>query len=357
MSKKKNTRSRHARMIGRSLVWLVVLALVLPLIPYALAYKDTVPGAVPNPGTTLWEDVRQRNAPVSGQTQVGGVDAGILINPYGETWRVFRMQYLVPGGAILAGVVLALISLVFLVRGSMRIPGGESGEKLLRFTAYERIVHWFVVALFWLLGLTGLILLYGRFVLIPLLGPEGFSVTASASKEAHNLFGPLFLVAILMLLAVFIKDNLYARGDLKWLLKGGGMFGGHASAGRFNAGVKIWFWLAVLGGIVLSVTGLILEFAILGQPRVVMGGSHALHGIAALVLIVVSFGHTYLATIGMEGSLNSMTNGYVDANWAKAHHDRWYQEMTAGEGSDSPAEERGAGDAPADGLARPVPDN
>jgi formate dehydrogenase subunit gamma len=356
MASNKSSRIRHHRMVVYSLLSLLVMTLVLPLIPYAVAELDPFAGKITNPGTELWREVRQRDGKVSGSTQVRGVDAGVLINFYGEEWRQFRMQKLVPYGAALMGTVLAVILLFYLVRGPLRIQGGASGRKIQRFSVFERTIHWFTAGVFWLLALTGLILLYGRYVLIPLLGPEGFGLTASACKEAHNLFGPLFLVAILVLFAVFVKDNFYARGDMKWLLKGGGLLGGgHVSAGRFNAGEKIWFWIAMLGGIVLSVSGLILDFAVFGQGRELMGLSHVLHGIAALVVITVSFGHIYLGTAGVEGTISSMANGYVDEAWAKSHHDRWYDEVKAAEG-DADEETTAAGGSAAGGVASPLRD-
>jgi formate dehydrogenase subunit gamma len=356
MGSSASSRNRHHRIVVYSLLSLLVMTLVLPLIPYAVAEIDPFAGGIANPGTELWRDVRQRERSVTGSTQVRGVDAGVLINYYGEPWRQFRMQQLVPYGAALMGGVLAVILLFYLVRGRVRIQDGPTGRMIQRFGVFERTVHWFTVGVFWLLALTGLILLYGRFVLIPLLGPEGFGLTASACKEAHNLFGPMFLVAILMLFVVFVKDNLYARGDIKWLLKGGGMLGGgHVSAGRFNAGEKIWFWIAVLTGIVLSVSGLILDFAVFGQGREVMGVSHVLHGIAALIVISVSFGHIYLGTAGVEGTINSMTSGYVDEAWAKSHHDRWYAEVMAAGGEPEDGEPAGGG-SPASGVASPARD-
>ena len=328
------SRIRHHRMVVFSLLSLLVLTLVLPLIPYAVAERGDLAGKVVNPGAELWREVRQRDRSVAGTTQVQGVDTGILINVYGEDWRRFRMQQLIPWGAALMGTVLSIILLFYLVRGPLRMQGGPTGKKIRRFTVFERTAHWFTVSLFWLLALTGLIMLYGRLVLIPLLGPDGFGLTASACKEAHNLFGPLFLVAILMLFFTFVKDNIYARGDMTWLLKGGGMLGGgHVSAGRFNAGEKIWFWIATLGGMVLCVTGLILDFAVFGQGREIMALSHVLHGIVALLVITVSFGHIYLGTAGVEGTLGSMTTGDVDEAWAKSHHDRWYAEVKAAEES------------------------
>ena len=343
MSDKKQSRIRRHRMVAYSLLSLLVLTLVLPLIPYAVASKDETAGKVFDPGAELWRDVRQRDRVLVGTTQMKGVDAGVLINEYGEQWRQFRMQQLVPYGAALMGIVLSVILLFYLLRGPLRIQGEATGKKIMRFTVFERTTHWFTVAIFWLLALTGLILLYGRMVLIPLLGPEGFGITASACKEAHNLFGPTFLVAIIMLFITFAKDNIYARGDMLWLLKGGGMLGGgHVSAGRFNAGEKIWFWIAVLGGIVLCATGLILDFSIFGQSRQIMGLSHVLHGIVALVVISVSFGHIYLGTAGVEGTLGSMTTGYVDEAWAKSHHDRWYAEVKdTAVGSERAVEETG----------------
>ena len=354
MATHKQSSNSHRRIIVWSLLSLVALTLLLPLIPYAVAYVDPAAGGVQNPGTDLWRAVREADV---GTTQVQGVDSGVLINANGERWRYFRMQQLIPFGAVLMGSVLALIVLFYLVRGPLRIEGGPSGKNIRRFSVFERVTHWFTVILFLLLALTGLILLYGRFVLIPVLGADGFGLTASACKEAHNLFGPMFLVAMLMMFVTFVKDNIYARGDMTWLLKGGGMLGGgHVSAGRFNAGEKIWFWIAILGGLVLSVSGLVLDLAVFGQGREVMGISHVLHGIAALVVISVSFGHTYLATVGVEGAFGSMTNGYVDEAWAKSHHDRWYAEVKAAEGGEDEAEEVGGGSA-VTGVASPVPND
>jgi len=351
MAAQTRTANRHHRIIIWSLLLLVAATLLLPLIPYAMDYVDPS-GTVPNPGADLWRDVRNGNI---GTSQVQGVDAGVLINDNGERWRHFRMNQLIPVGAMFMGSVLALIVLFYLVRGPLRIQGGATGKMIRRFSVFERTTHWFTVGLFWLLALTGLILLYGRFVLIPVLGPEGFGLTASACKEAHNLFGPMFLVALLMMFFTFVKDNIYARGDMTWLLKGGGMLGGdHVSAGRFNAGEKIWFWIAMIGGAVLIGSGFVLDFAVFGQGREVMAISHVLHGIAALIVITVSFGHIYLGTAGVEGTIGSMVNGEVDEAWAKSHHDRWYAEVKAAEGGGE--NEESAGGTAATGVASPARD-
>ena len=327
--------SGRVRKIVLFCVFSLLVVVTVPLIPYAIdayavagkqASVEKV-AALENPAINLWNDVRQRNERTQGLTQVQGVDSGVLINKAGEDWRRFRVEQLVPYGAWFMGGILGAIVLYYLLKGTQMMPGGPTGVRIPRTTLNQRTAHWFTAGVFWLLAVTGLILLYGRFVLIPILGSEGFAVTASACKEMHNLFGPLFILAVVAMFVLFIKGNMYNLGDLKWFAKGGGMFGGHVSAGRFNAGEKTWFWLVIMFGSALCVSGLLLVLAGLGFDRELMSLAHMFHGISAVLLIAVSFGHIYLGTVGVEGTLDSMTTGSVDAAWAKAHHDQWYAEM------------------------------
>jgi len=361
MAIKKNTKSARMRKAFFYSMLSLLFVVAVPLIPYAFEaqavdVKQNEAGkvvALQSPAINLWNNVRQRDGEIQGSSQVKSVDSGILINKTGEDWRRFRIEKLVPYGAYLMGGVLGAIVLFYLIRGKTLMPGGRTGNRIPRFTLNQRTVHWFTAGIFWLLGITGLILLYGRFVLIPLLGAEGFSVTAAACKEMHNLFGPLFLLAVVAMFVLYVKDNFFNLADLKWFAKGGGMFGGHVSAGRFNAGEKTWFWLVMIFGVSLSVSGLILDFAMFGQGREVMALSHVFHGISALVLISISFGHIYLGTLGVEGTLDSMTTGSVDAAWAKAHHDHWYEEMTGDSEVIESADTNTRSDTGTSGIASP----
>jgi formate dehydrogenase subunit gamma len=316
---------RYRRALRWSLV-LLALVLIVPLIPYGLVAAQS---SLANPGVDLWNEVRQRNQPDNTRSQLGGPEGAVLINTSGEEWRKFRSEMLVPvGGYVLLGT-LAAIALFFAVRGRIRIEGGRSGKLVPRFSSNQRVVHWFAASLFVILGLTGLVLLYGRYVLIPLFGPEGFSVTASACKEIHNLFGPIFPFAVLAMAVLFGRGNVPRWIDVKWFLKAGGLFGGHmADSGYYNGGQKTWFWMVALFGLAISVSGLVLDFPIFGQDRGLMAGAHVVHGVVAVLFIAASFGHMYIGSIvGMEGAFESMKNGYVDTNWAKEHHNLWYEEM------------------------------
>ncbi len=313
------------RGVRRAGALLLVLSLILPLVPYGLAATGI---QLAHPGAELWRAVRQGAQPQNATTQAQEIDGSVLINTWGEAWRVFRASQLVPiGGWVLLGT-LGLIGAFYLIRGRIEIEGGRSGKRVPRFSVNQRVVHWFAAGLFILLGVTGLVLLYGRYVLIPLLGPDGFSATAAACKEAHNLFGPIFPFALVALVTLFGRGNRFRWLDFKWFLKAGGLFGHHiADSGYYNGGQKTWFWMTVLFGIGISVSGLVLDFPLFGQGREVMAAAHVAHAVIAVVFIAASLGHIYIGTFGMEGAAESMTRGYVDAHWAREHHNLWYAEM------------------------------
>lgn len=318
------------RVIPVVLVALVVAALLLPIGSASASENQHSPFAVPNPASDLWRAVRQRDLPASGTTQVQGPESGVLITESGEAFRTFRNETLIGNSGLVIAVTAGIVVLFYLIRGRIPVPGGSSGRRILRFPGFDRALHWFTAVLFVILALTGLTLMFGRYVVIPLLGPEAFGVVANTFKTVHNWLGPLFVVAVAGLAIRFGVRNLPARGDLKWIIKGGGIIGNaHVSAGFFNAGEKLWFLLVMVLGIVVSVSGLMLVFPIFGFGRELMQLALIIHAISSVLFIAGSFGHIYIGTIGTEGSLNSMTTGYVDANWAKAHHDLWHDEMEA----------------------------
>jgi formate dehydrogenase subunit gamma len=255
------------------------------------------------------------------------MDSDILINTYGDTWARFRINEVVTYGAAMLLAMLLLIAAFFAIRGRIKIKNGLSGDRVRRFNGFQMVAHWMLAVVFLFLGLTGLVLLFGRSALIPLLGHEAFSVLALVSKQGHNYVGLLLVVSLLLMLAALVKRNLYEKGDLKWMLTAGGMLGkSHPSIGFFNLGEKCLFWLVIGLGMIIAASGIVLLLPIFGQGRVVIELTHIVHVGSALSLLAVSFFHMYLGLYGVEGALDGMTNGYVDINWAEAHHDRWARE-------------------------------
>jgi len=222
--------------------------------------------------------------------------------------------------------ILLAIGLVLAITGGTDVEKPLSGKRVPRWTAFERFLHWLVAVLFFGLAVTGLSLLFGRAVLIPVLGPEGFSAWASLAKIIHNYSGPLFVVAVVLMVVVWLKYNIPTKIDFQWFYKGG-LTGGHAPSGRMNGGEKAWFWFNATAGIAVCVTGVILVLPNLFEGRGLNSTSLLIHAALAILWTGITFGHIYMATAGAKGSLEGMIKGDVSSEWAEQHHDLWYEEM------------------------------
>lgn len=278
---------------------------------------------------------------LSGFTTVpGGPEAGVLVQPYGRDWRRLRNGPVrVWGGWALAGT-LALIGGFYLWRGRVRLADGRSGQRIPRWSLFERTLHWLVALLFVLLALTGLSLLLGRLLLLPLLGHQAFGFYAQWALWLHNFAGPVFGLSLLVMIAVWFKDNVFKRLDWFWFKEGGGIVyrDKHPPAERMNGGEKAWFWLLCSVGLVTVASGLVLDFPVFGQSRATMQLASTVHAVLALIWVAAFFGHAYIGSVGMEGTLEGMIDGRVDTNWAAQHHRVWYRRKLAGKAAEDDRE-------------------
>ncbi|MDQ2694682.1 MAG: formate dehydrogenase subunit gamma [Pseudomonadota bacterium] len=259
-------------------------------------------------------------------------ETGVLINDGGEAWRTVRNGPITVYGGILILAVPLLILIFYAAKGPLRVHGRLTGRMIQRFNRWERVVHWATAISFVILAVTGLILLLGKHVLLPLIGYSLFSWLATLSINLHNFVGPLFIVCVLLMFFTFLKDNIWRRHDWQWLRKGGGMLTGEdVPSGRFNAGEKSWFWFGVFFlSIFVAASGLVLDFPNFYQGRTTMQIANLVHVTAAILYIAGAFGHIYMGTIGSEGAYEAMRHGYVDETWAREHHQYWYEEVKAG---------------------------
>jgi formate dehydrogenase subunit gamma len=296
----------------------------------------------PGNNAPVWRDVRGGGSAYQ-TTQVRGVETSVLIQSGGETWRQVRRVFTFYGGWLLL-IVPALIGIFYLIKGAIKTIGKPTGRTIQRFVSWERMVHWTVAITFCVLALSGVIMLFGKYVLMPVFGRTLFSWLAILCKNVHNFVGPVFALALLLMIVTFIKDNFFKAYDLLWLRKFGGMLSGeHVPSGRFNAGEKLWFWGGVLMlGVAVSVTGFILDFPNFQQGRTLMQQANVIHAVGAVLFIAAFFGHAYMGTIGTEGAYRAMRDGTVDETWAKEHHELWYEERMR----KAPAPTRGGFSAP-----------
>lgn len=337
-----------------------LFALLLAFGTVITAEAQTTPapsGNQPNPPAPLpFSDRGQPQADelelqlqLQGRREVGRItipnqQAATLIQPAGREWRAFHNRTLAWVGGIAVLGMLALLAVFFLWRGRIRMHDGRSGRTLLRFNLLERANHWMVAGCFIILGLSGLNLTFGRHLLLPLIGPDAFSAVAQWGKYAHNFLAFPFTLGLLLMLLLWIKDNIPNRRDITWLRQGGGIVGNaHPPAGRFNAGQKMVFWITILGGGAVAASGYFLIFPFFATDIAGMQLSHIIHSVLAVLMIAAILAHIYIGTLGMEGAFDAMGSGQVDLNWAKEHHSLWVEQELA--------KDR---DAPAPGGAKPV---
>jgi formate dehydrogenase subunit gamma len=311
----------------RFIVSAMALAVIVAVAAPATAQQRNPDSSVNPTASSVREDQLFKDFDrISGRCTIPDQKACTIEQPAGRDWRHFHEVTLRWIGAISILGMLALLVIFYLVRGMVRLESGRSGRVLVRFSAFERLVHWMTAACFILLAISGLNITFGRPLLLPLIGPDAFTAWSQWAKYAHNYLSFPFTIGVFTIFLMWIAWNIPNRADVEWLKRGGGIVGhDHPPAGRFNAGQKMIYWVVVLGGIAVAVSGYILMFPFYGTNIAGMQVAQIVHGVAALLFVAVMLAHIYIGTIGMEGAFEGMWDGTVDVNWAKEHHRVWLE--------------------------------
>ena len=274
------------------------------------------------------QQLLQQFKAIQGRGSIPDTKSYTIEQPGGRDWRHFHevtLRWI--GGAAILGILVVLV-IFYLARGMVRIESGRSGHTIVRFNAAERFMHWMTATCFVILALSGLNITFGRPLLLPLMSPEAFTAWSQWAKYAHNYLSFPFTIGVISIFFMWIAGNIPNRLDIEWLRRGGGMVGpDHPPAYRFNAGQKVIYWIVVLGGSAIAVSGYLLIFPFYGTDIQTMQSAEMAHGIIAMLFIAAMLGHIYIGTIGMEGAFEAMGQGTVDTNWAKEHHNLWLEEV------------------------------
>jgi formate dehydrogenase subunit gamma len=292
------------------------------------------PDGAPNPTASVISErtLLQQVPRVEGRIDIPDTKAAVLIQPAGRTWDYFHEVLLHWGGAIVILGMIVVLGAAYLIMGRLRITAGRSGQKIVRFKAFERFAHWLTAVSFVILGLTGLNITFGKILLLPIVGPDMFSDISQAAKYVHNFTSFSFTAGLFLVIVIFFRDNLFERVDLDWIRQGGGFIKDkHAPAGRFNPGEKLVYWLSLAAGVTVSVSGLLLLFPFYETNIAEMQLAQVVHAVVAVLFIALILGHIYIGTLGIEGAFEAMGTGEVDLNWAKEHHDLWVARELASE--------------------------
>jgi formate dehydrogenase subunit gamma len=274
------------------------------------------PDGAPNPtASVLDQQMLLKQVPrVEGRIDIPDQKAAVLEQPMGRTWDYFHEVLLHWGGAVVILGTIVLLGAFYLIVGRVPIAAGRSGQKIVRFKAFERFSHWLTAASFVILGLTGLNITFGKIVLLPLVGPDTFSDISEAAKYMHNFTSFAFVAGLALIIVMFFRDNLPEKFDVEWLKQGGGFIKNkHASAGRFNLGEKLVYWFSLLAGVAVCVSGFLLLFPFFGTNVADMRLAQVVHAVVAILFVALILAHIYIGTLGMEGAFEAMSTGEVDS--------------------------------------------
>ena len=298
----------------------------------------------PGNNAPFWRAVRE-SGNSQGISNLPGNEKGTLIQSFvqypgssftsaGEAWRQVRNRWIIPYGGALLLIVLGAIGIFYWRKGPLGGHEVDTGRVIERFTPFERSAHWTNAIAFCVLAVSGVVMAFGKYFLLPVMGSTLFGWLSYGLKTAHNFVGPLFAVSLLVVFFTFLRDNVPAKGDWNWLRRGGGMLGeADVPSHRFNAGEKIVFWGGVFAlGLVVIASGLVMDQLVpgWGDTRGQMQVAHMVHAVATVLMMTMFIGHIYIGSIGMKGSYSAMRTGYVDEAWAQEHHEWWYDDVKAG---------------------------
>lgn len=315
-----------------------------PTGPAAQAEREMVQ---PGNNAPVWRDVRS-GAP--GYTTVQGIETGVLVQSRGQTWREARVPIAFWGGLLVA-VALAGLAIFYAIRGSMGDVEKPGVRMIRRFSPGDRYAHWLLAISWTVLAVTGLIISFGKDLLLPVIGYTLFAWLATFSKNLHNFVGPILIIAVPWMFFQYVRDNGISGADFKWFANIFGYFRGKETPSkRFNAGEKLVFWVVLtILTTILVITGLVLNFPNYGQGRAAMQNASMIHMVAAYIAMALAAVHIYLGTIGVRGAYRAMRFGEVSEHWAEHHHKLWYDEVKAGKARQKFADEI---EKPATGEAR-----
>ena len=136
---------------------------------------------------------------LQGRVSIPDGKASLLEQPQGRDYRGFREGAL-PwiGGIAVLGMLLALAAFYF-SRGRIALePDEESGRKIMRFNAFERFTHWMTATCFIVLAISGLNYIFGKRLLMPLIGPDAFGAFSQWAKYAHNYLSWPFMLGVVL---------------------------------------------------------------------------------------------------------------------------------------------------------------
>ena len=204
-----------------------------------------------------------------------------------------------------------------------RVTVVRNSKEVVRYSLFERIVHWVVGVTFLYLLLSGMALAYPRMAWLA----NGLG-GGQTMRAAHPWVGVVFSAGLLVMVFMWAGAMRFEKSDREWVRRMREYtHTGHTGldTGRYNAGQKGYFWAVLVFGAVLLITGIPLWFPWMAGVGV-RQTARIIHNLAYLVMLAGFMIHVYMSTVMFPGTMSGMTSGKVSRRWASWHHPRWLRE-------------------------------
>ena len=172
-------------------------------------------GAVSPPASRAISSLPRSEAPEAGVLIQAPVQyPGSRMTTAGEAWRQVRNNWIIPYGGALFLIVLGALAICLLRARAAGLQRRRSRPQIERFTPFERSAHWANAIAFCILAISGLVMAFGKFLLLPVMAGTLFGGLTYVLKNLHNFAGPVFAVSLVIMFFTFVRDNWPQRGDL-----------------------------------------------------------------------------------------------------------------------------------------------
>ncbi|CAG37717.1 formate dehydrogenase subunit gamma [Desulfotalea psychrophila] len=207
----------------------------------------------------------------------------------------------------------------------------HAGKKIYIFPAMQRIVHLLAAVAFIILIPSGLMIVFAKYL--------GGGPLVAGARHLHGIATLIFLLSLIPMFLFWVREMLPTADDIKWVL----ILGGYLSkeikeipAGKFNAGQKMWFWMATVGGLIMIGTGAAMYLqdfnygiaSSLGLSQIdLLRISVLVHNGLALLITAFFFTHAYMSLFAIKGAIHSIINGYKEHDEVMYLHSSYYKQL------------------------------
>ena len=230
---------------------------------------------------------------------------------------------------VLVGVPAAFF-IHYMIIGPKVFP--HHGKKYYAFSLYNRIIHQIAAISFIVIVPTGFVIVFGDFF--------GGGTFVRICKNLHGIFTIPFTIVVIPMALMWIKEAFFNYDDVKWIMIVGGYLSKEKRpipAGKFNAGQKMWYWVAILGGIVMIISGAIMFFMdfdiamirnLTGLSQIdLLRAAAIVHNVTGFAVAALFFTHVYMSMFAIQGAVHSIIDGYVGEEEIKILHSSWYKKL------------------------------